>query len=369
MPRFGDFEQYQNNSGDLLNAGKLYFYESGTTTPKTTYADINQTTPNTNPVILSAAGRQGNIWFDGIAKVVLTTSADVILQTLDPVGDTDVNNQFSAWIPIFSYPMYLIVLYEGVFYVSLTNNNLGNEPDTSPTDWQIADDFFLKSQTLVGANEVAVGDATTGLTGVDITAKGSLLVGTGSVPLALAVGSNGETIVADSTTPTGLKYVPVAAVNGWQLLSVVSASADSTVDVETGFSSTYDNYVIVANGVTLSGVDTIVARWKIGGVYLSASYISHLNGNPATSTTAAQLSILTNRRLGIAIECTLFDVNAATPKRGHCRASGVETTPSLDGELLDLYHGDAGVLSGMRIYCNGGATITGTFRLYGIVNS
>ena len=52
MARFGDFDQYLDNAGDPLAEGKLYFYESGTTTPKTTYSDVNNSIPNTNPVYL-----------------------------------------------------------------------------------------------------------------------------------------------------------------------------------------------------------------------------------------------------------------------------------------------------------------------------
>ena len=78
MARFGSIgKQYFDNSGYPLISGKLYFYESGTSTPKTTYADVNQSIPNTNPVILSAAGRQPNIFFNGSAKVVLTDSNTV----------------------------------------------------------------------------------------------------------------------------------------------------------------------------------------------------------------------------------------------------------------------------------------------------
>src|ERR1700748_1432199 len=48
---------FLDNNGKPLSSGKVYFYVPSTTTPKTTYSDINLTTPNTNPVILDAAGR------------------------------------------------------------------------------------------------------------------------------------------------------------------------------------------------------------------------------------------------------------------------------------------------------------------------
>jgi len=89
MSRFGLIEQYLDANGNPLSGGLLYFYETGTTTAKTTYSDVGQTTPNTNPVVLDAAGRQPDIFFTGSAKVVVQSSAGVTVDTVDPVaGDT-----------------------------------------------------------------------------------------------------------------------------------------------------------------------------------------------------------------------------------------------------------------------------------------
>src|ERR1700761_4817646 len=48
---------FLDKNGKPLTSGKVYFYTPSTTSPKTTYQDINQTIPNTNPVTLDAAGR------------------------------------------------------------------------------------------------------------------------------------------------------------------------------------------------------------------------------------------------------------------------------------------------------------------------
>ena len=45
-----------DNSGLPLNGGKLYFYELGTTTPKSVYLDVDGATAGTNPIILDSAG-------------------------------------------------------------------------------------------------------------------------------------------------------------------------------------------------------------------------------------------------------------------------------------------------------------------------
>src|SRR6185312_9833477 len=55
---------FVDQNGKPLTSGKVYFYEPGTTTAKTTWQDINQITPNANPVQLDNAGR-ARIWGNG----------------------------------------------------------------------------------------------------------------------------------------------------------------------------------------------------------------------------------------------------------------------------------------------------------------
>lgn len=88
MARLGSIgTQYFDDNGDPLAGGKIYFYETGTTTLATTYSDEAETTENANPVILDAAGRQPDIFFTGQLKAVLKNADDVTIQTVDPVGE------------------------------------------------------------------------------------------------------------------------------------------------------------------------------------------------------------------------------------------------------------------------------------------
>lgn len=136
MSRFGSLgTQYFDDAGDPLINGYIYFYESGTTTPKTTYADINLTIPNTNPVQLTAAGRQPNVFFDGSAKAVLTKSDYVQVEVCDPVGD-DVIGGTTPWISTVIYDQYEHARgTDGYDYVSLAGGNIGNDPVSSPEYW------------------------------------------------------------------------------------------------------------------------------------------------------------------------------------------------------------------------------------------
>lgn len=137
MARFGSLgTQYFNNSGEPLISGRIYFYESGTTTPKNTYADINLTILNTNPVILTAAGRQPNVFFDGVAKAILADADDVVIETRDPVGQTDLDMPLNPWLSSYTYSIGNIVEgADGSLYQSLQNSNLNHDPTSSPLWW------------------------------------------------------------------------------------------------------------------------------------------------------------------------------------------------------------------------------------------
>ena len=82
----GNGQQFFDNNGVPLSGGLIYTYQAGSSTPLTTYTTNNGTVPNTNPIILDAAGRTPNeVWLQtGYSyKFVLQTSAGVTLQTLD----------------------------------------------------------------------------------------------------------------------------------------------------------------------------------------------------------------------------------------------------------------------------------------------
>jgi len=82
----GNGFQFFNNDGLPLNAGKLYTYQAGSTTPLTSYTDSSGLIANTNPIILGTDGRPpSTIWLSEgfFYKFVLATSANVTIQTYD----------------------------------------------------------------------------------------------------------------------------------------------------------------------------------------------------------------------------------------------------------------------------------------------
>jgi hypothetical protein len=78
----------------------------------------------------------------------------------------------------------------------------------------------------------------------EITAKGDLIAGTGSATFDnLPVGTNGQTLVADSTASTGLKWATPASGGGLTLLATASPSAAASFNF-TSISGSYKNLVL-----------------------------------------------------------------------------------------------------------------------------
>ena len=74
-----------DDDGAPLAGGKLYTYEAGTSTPKTTYSDYDYTTPNANPIILDSRG-EALIFGTGLYKFVLQDSGGNAVWTVDNVS-------------------------------------------------------------------------------------------------------------------------------------------------------------------------------------------------------------------------------------------------------------------------------------------
>jgi hypothetical protein len=148
----GNGFQFFNNDGLPLNAGKLYTYQAGSTTPLSTFTDSSGLIANTNPIILGTDGRPpSTIWLtEGFFyKFVLATSSNVTIQTYDNlygiIGATP-----PAATPI---PAGAIVLWSGSIgsipagYVLCNGNN--STPD-------------LRDRFVVGAGSTYAVNATGG---------------------------------------------------------------------------------------------------------------------------------------------------------------------------------------------------------------
>ena len=73
-------------NGNPLAGAEIYTYQTGTTTPLTTYTTSALSVANANPIVADSAGRFGPIYTNGAVavKVVIKTAAGATVDTLDP---------------------------------------------------------------------------------------------------------------------------------------------------------------------------------------------------------------------------------------------------------------------------------------------
>jgi len=82
----GNGISFLGTTGLPLAGGLLYTYQAGSSTPLTSYTDVNGQIPNTNPIVLNTDGRlPSELWFQAgyNYKLVLTDAASNLIATYD----------------------------------------------------------------------------------------------------------------------------------------------------------------------------------------------------------------------------------------------------------------------------------------------
>jgi hypothetical protein len=148
----GNGFQFFNNDGLPLNAGKIFTYQAGSTTPLTTYTDSSGLIANTNPIILGTDGRPpSTIWLSEgfFYKFVLATSSNVTIQTYDNLYGI-INAAAPAATPI---PAGGILLWSGSIGSIPAGYVLCNGSNSTPD---------LRDRFVVGAGSTYAVNATGG---------------------------------------------------------------------------------------------------------------------------------------------------------------------------------------------------------------
>ncbi|SFI94606.1 hypothetical protein [Nitrosomonas sp. Nm34] len=161
------------------------------------------------------------------------------------------------------------------------------------------------------------------------------------------------------------------------LLSSVTASASATVDLETTFNSTYDEYMILGTAIVpASPGQNLNCRMKLGGSYQTTGYRYH-NTMPSdgsnlygASASASAAIISIGEGVGANLDFTMHVrnvTNAIIRKLLHFHGAYMLNS----GPSLSLISGagtndNTGALTGIRFMMSSGNIASGTFRLYGI---
>lgn len=88
------FQQTLDANANAVAGARLYFYETGTSTPKPVYADADLSVALPSPVVADSAGRFSPIYLDpsSLYRVVVADAAGAPIRDVDPIGDTDAAN-------------------------------------------------------------------------------------------------------------------------------------------------------------------------------------------------------------------------------------------------------------------------------------
>lgn len=208
--------QFSDGNGAPYAGGHLYTYVPGTTTPRVTWQDPNETTPNTNPIVLDANGR-AIIWGTGLYREVLQ---DQFGNTIwDQLSYVDAPNTAAAAV----IPTGMV----SWFYLP-----------ACPTGWAIANGTssadirgrYIRDldqgtgrdpsgTTLGGAYASANGPVTgsVGITGT--TAAGTFSGNTGTVVTAITNVGTGGTLLAGGTDAVTSASSPVSGTTSPVLLT------------------------------------------------------------------------------------------------------------------------------------------------------
>lgn len=210
----GNGQQFFDNNGVPLNGGLLYAYQAGSSTPLTTYTDINGTIANANPIVLDSSGRSATeIWltYGYFYKFVLKDSTGVTIGTYDNIyGIVGVQTAVGTTIPAGMISLWYGAIGSVPTGWYLCDGSNGT-PDLRDRFIVGAGSTYSVSQTGGSADSIVVSHTHTASSTSTVTDPGHLH----SVPLSgtaggSAFGRSGGSSLPDQNTGTATTGITVA---------------------------------------------------------------------------------------------------------------------------------------------------------------
>jgi len=196
-----------DGNGAPYAAAKAAFYLTGTTTPQNTYSDAGLSSANTNPVVADANGRFPDIYLSAARyKVVLTTSADVAIDTLDPVDATSqLITAASAPSTTYAFLRYYNTTDGRVYRRNAANSAWINE---GPVDSLVNAATVSEVLTGTDATKAVTPDALAGLwqRGTDIASASTLSLPASGGGVFNVTGTTGVTAISSAQGGRTVKF-------------------------------------------------------------------------------------------------------------------------------------------------------------------
>ncbi len=256
-------QYFDTDTGDPLEGGKLYTYDSDFVTPRATYPTLADaaagTNANTNPVILDARG-EANVVISGSTGLILKRADDTTIWTAGPVGATGSN----IYDPSGNEILILSYVADAVNEVTITNAATGDAPTILTTGGDSNINLIVHGKgtggidigtKLIDANEneiltltaVAsaanyiditncISDSDPAITaagsdaniGLQILPKGSGVIQLGLIKHPTAVGTAGQYVTLSGTDTLQFTTLPVQTGSIIQTISTFKSDIFST---------------------------------------------------------------------------------------------------------------------------------------------
>jgi hypothetical protein len=233
------------------------------------------------------------------------------------------------------------------------------------TQWEGGSLYFTSTSAAIFFDIVQAGSTS------PLTTKGDLYTRTSTADARLAVGTNGYTLVADSSTSTGLAWQAVSA-GGLSLINSFTMSGVATASFDSVFSSTYSRYRVVA--YFTSGSDGwMEMQLRTGGVTNTTSnyYGSVIKNEAGSATTGVDYAASTWDRIllvGTRTTGLTFDVinpyssSLPTTITGTYGSQRTASSGTLSGAFGGLFDANTS-FDGLRFV--GSGNMTGGVKIYG----
>lgn len=155
----------------------------------------------------------------------------------------------------------------------------------------------------MGDGLVVLGSGSGALTGLDVTAQGSLLIGDDTTdPQALALGTDDYVLTADSTESLGVKWAASAGGGGsagWTLITTVTMDGSGNYYITSGLGTTYDNYMFISSGYGYT--TTYYPSVDAGSSYTSISFkgVKTVTGNTVEQYNSTSMLIYPHNKSAV----------------------------------------------------------------------
>lgn len=204
-----------------------------------------------------------------------------------------------------------------------------------------------------------------------VDAKGDLIAATAAdTPARLAVGTNGQVLTADSTASTGIKWATPSA-GALTLIATSSPSGTATVNIDSCFSSTYQNYIIYTSITGTAGTD-LKFQLRASGTSATTGYTTQALQANGSSVSGSRATVDPNWIGGATRTSgrTFNILNVSNPFATAETSYFSQTQDPASNALIDIRSGNntnATSYDGISIYVSSG-NMTGSIRVYGVSN-